>query len=97
MKIRIFQIDHEKAPNRLSFSNYDETIRFGGINSAVYRQIYGGTVNCSNLESLFVLCNQGQKPAGYYGHSLSVSDVIQICDGENKGLLFLRFCWIQTD
>ncbi|MEE5994421.1 MAG: YodL domain-containing protein [Oscillospiraceae bacterium] len=88
MKIRIFQIDHEKDPNRLSFSNYDETMQFGGINSAIYRQIYGGTVNCADLESLFVLCNQGQKPAGYYGHSLSVSDVIQVCDGENKGFYF---------
>ncbi len=88
LKIRIFQIDPDKDPNRLLFSSYDETIQSGGINSSAYRQIYGGTVNCSGLESVFALCNQAQKPPGYYGHSLSVSDIVEICDGENKGFYF---------
>ncbi len=88
LKIRIFQIDPDKDPNCLLFSSYDETMQSGGINSSAYRQIYGGTVNCSGLESIFVLCNSSQKPPGYYGHSLSVSDIVEICDGENKGFYF---------
>ena len=88
MKIRIFQIDSEKDTNHLLFKNYQEAMNSGGVDSSIYRQIYGGTVNCSSLEDVFFLCNSGQKPAGYYGHSLSVSDMIEVCDGENKGFYF---------
>ena len=88
MKIRIFQIDSEKDTNHLLFKNYQEAMNSGGVDSSIYRQIYGGTVNCSSLEDVFFLCTSGQKPAGYYGHSLSVSDMIEVCDGENKGFYF---------
>ena len=76
MKIRIFQTD------------YNKSISSARINPAEYRQIYGGTVNCSGLESVFSLCNQEQKPPGYCGYSLSVSDIVEICGGENKGFYF---------
>lgn len=88
MKIRIFQIDYQKDKKNLSFSGYEETAGNGGINPAVYRQAYGGTVNCSSLEDVFWRCNCDRKLPGYYGHSLSVSDVVEICDGENKGFYF---------
>lgn len=87
MNIRIFQIDHEKDTKRLAFSGYDETMQSGGVDSSIYRQIYGGIVNCSGLEDVFRLCNK-TPPPGYYGESMSVSNVIEICDGENKGFYF---------
>ena len=43
MKIRIFQIDHEKDENRLAFMNYDYAQSRGGVNPSIYRQVYGGT------------------------------------------------------
>ena len=88
MKIRVFQIDCRKDKENLSFAGYEETLKHGGINPALYRQIYGGTVNCSNLEDVFQKCSSGQKPPGYYGRSLSVSDVVQIIDGRQAGFYF---------
>ena len=88
MKIRIFQIDHDKDSNKLAFMNYDYAQAHGGVDSSIYRQIYDGTVNCKSLESVFALCNSDKTPPGYYGESMSVSNVIEVCEGKNKGLYF---------
>lgn len=88
MKIRIFQIDHDKDSNKLAFMNYDYAQAHGGVDSSIYRQIYGGTVNCKSLESVFALCNSDKTPPGYYGESMSVSNVIEVCEGKNKGFYF---------
>ena len=88
MKIRIFQIDHEKDSNKLAFMNYDYAQSHGGVKAENYRQIYGGTVNCENLQSVFALCNSDKTPPGYYGESMSVSNVIEVCEGKEKGFYF---------
>ena len=88
MKIRVFQIDHDKDSNRLAFMNYDYTQSHGGIKAENYRQIYGGTVTCDSLESVFALCNSDKTPPGYLGESMSVSNVIEICEGKDKGFYF---------
>lgn len=87
MEIRIFQIDRDKDSKHLSFKSYAETMQKGGVDASIYHQVYGGTVNCSSLEDVFALCNSGHPP-GYYGHSLSVSDVIEVCSGDQKGFYF---------
>lgn len=85
MKIRVFQIDHDKDSNKLAF---DYVQNHGGLDSSIYRQIYGGTVTCDSLESVFALCNSDNVPPGYLGESMSVSNVIEICDGKDKGFYF---------
>ena len=87
MKIRIFQIDHEKDKNFLEFAGYEQTMQSGGINPAIYSQIYGGTVNASSVEEVFRICRDSP-PSGYCGQKPHVSDVIEICDGEMKGFYF---------
>lgn len=87
MRIRVFQIDDSLDYNKHKFMSYDHVMKKGGVDSLIYRQVYGGIVNCSDLEGVFSLCNT-TFPAGYYGHSLSVSDVIEICDGERKGFYY---------
>ncbi|MBR1459036.1 MAG: DUF3846 domain-containing protein [Oscillospiraceae bacterium] len=87
MQVRIFQIDHTKDPNRLAFEG-SEMLPDGKVDAAMYRQIYGGTVNCSSLEELFAICNSDHKSPGYYGESMSISNVIEICDGEQKGFYY---------
>ena len=52
--------------------------------SANYRQIYSGTVDCATLDDVFCLCNT-QKPSGYCGKPLSEGDVVEVCEGEEKG------------
>ena len=88
MKIRIFQIDHEKDSNKLAFMNYDYAQSHGGVKAENYRQIYGGTVTCDTLESVFALCNSDKTLPGYIGESMSVSNVIEICDSKDKGFYF---------
>ena len=85
MKIRVFQL-REASP--LTFMNFEETSKRGGVKSKDYRQVYGGTVFAKDLEDVFRLCNT-ELPYGYHGHSLSVSDVVEICDGEDKGFFFV--------
>ena len=85
MKIRVFQL---KEASPLTFMNFEETSKRGGVKSKDYRQVYGGTVFAENLEDVFRICNT-DLPYGYHGHSLSVSDVVEICDGKDKGLYFV--------
>lgn len=88
MKIRVFQIDHEKDLQNLAFMNYEVAQNHGGVNPSVYRQVYGGTVACSSLEQVFAMCNS-QHPAGYFGESMSVSNVVEVCNGNQKGCYFV--------
>ena len=85
MKIRVFQL---KEASPLTFMNFEETSKRGGVKTKDYRQVYGGTVFAENLEDVFRICNT-ELPYGYHGHSLSVSDVVEICDGKDKGLYFV--------
>lgn len=85
MKIRIFQL---KEGDSNAFMSYDYTNEHGGVNASHYRQIWGGTMATTGLEDIFARCNIGKQPPGYNGHSLSVSDIIEICDGKDKGFYF---------
>ena len=87
MRIRIFQIDDSRDSKNLMFSSYEAVMKSASVDAEIYRQVYGGVVNCSDLEGVFSLCNT-DFPAGYYGRSLSVSDVVEICNGEQKGFYY---------
>lgn len=87
MRIRVFQIDDSLDTNDHMFMSYENVMKKGGVDPHIYRQVYGGVVSCSDIEGVFALCNSAHPP-GYYGHSLSVSDVVEICDGENPGFYF---------
>lgn len=85
MKIRVFQL---KSGSENIFMNHEFTIAHGGIRAENYKQIYGGEVMANSLEEVFTLGNTDQPP-GYLGRSLSVSDVIQVCEGKEKGFYFV--------
>ena len=85
MKIRVFQL-REASP--LTFMNFEETSKRGGVKTKDYRQVYGGTVFAKDLEDVFRICNT-ELPYGYHGHSLSVSDIVEVCQGEDKGFYFV--------
>ncbi|MCR4862252.1 MAG: DUF3849 domain-containing protein [Ruminococcus sp.] len=87
MRIRVFQIDDSRDSKNLMFSSHEAVMKSAGVDAEIYRQVYGGVVNCSDLEGVFIVCNT-DFPAGYYGRSLSVSDVVEICDGEQKGFYY---------
>lgn len=85
MKVRIFQL--ESGSDNI-FMNYEHTAANGGIKEDKYKQIYGGEVYADSLEDVFTIGNTDQPP-GYYGRSISVSDVIEICEGKDTGFWFV--------
>lgn len=87
MWIRVFQINEKLDKNRLEFMDYETALKYGGVDPNIYRQVYGGVVNCKNLEDVMYVCNMTH-PAGYWGHSKSPSDVIEVCDGDNTGFYY---------
>lgn len=84
MKFTVYQIDHEKDKERVCFTNYEDTIAWAGkVDPAIYHKVWESEIDpCGYfnmdrlLEEVFWMLNAGEKPEGYTGRSLSVSDVI---------------------
>lgn len=89
MKIRIFQINSEKDMKNVEFMDHDFTMSKGGVDPSIYQQVYGGVAYAKNLEELFMQCNTDKPPLGFCGHTLSVSDVVEIWEGKNSGFYFV--------
>lgn len=94
MKINIYQINNERDVNNVAFLRYDSLQRFQGsaaVDSAIYDKVYAGDVDCKNLESVFQKFNL-DRPPEFTGHSLSVSDVVEVCDGNPNLKAGFYFC-----
>ena len=82
MKINIYQINQDRDTQRLKFMGLDavrKVLRSAEPDCAAYDKVYSGDVKCRNLEDVFVLFQSGG-PEGFQGHSLSVSDVVEVED-----------------
>mgnify|MGYP000072988249 CR=1 FL=1 len=93
MKVKIYQINMERDENRVAFMGYDFLSKSQGspdVNSRIYDKVFEGEVNCFTLEKLYEIFNR-EHPAGYKGRSMSVSDVVEIVDG-NTGKSYFHFC-----
>ncbi len=81
MKYRILQM---ATLTNYAFMSYDFAIEHGfSLND--YKEVYVDTIPLSEniydtLDQIFVIFNSS-RPAGFKGHSLSVSDIIEIEDG----------------
>ena len=77
--VRIWQLDPE-TDVYMKFISLDEmTKKFGEPNPEHYRIAYDGQLGTNDLEVIFTRCNTNHPP-GYNGHSLSMSDVVELCD-----------------
>ena len=93
MNVRIYQINMKRDANNVAFMNYESLPKFQGsseIDSSLYDKVFEGEVNCFTLENLYEIFNL-EHPAGYKGRSMSVSDVVEIIDG-NTGKSYFHFC-----
>ena len=82
MKINIYQINRDRDTQQLKFMGLDavrKVLHAAEPDCATYDRVYSGDVKCRNLEDVFVLFNSG-RPEGFRGHSLSVSDVVEVED-----------------
>lgn len=76
--IRIYQMNERGA--KAAFLGYETALSVMGwekLDSSVYEMVYEGEVDTTDPESIYSIFN-GIKPEGYTGHSLSVSDVVDI-------------------
>ena len=89
MKVRIYQINSEKDMKDLEFRDFDFAMSKGGIDPGIYQQVYGGIAYAHDLGELYMQCNTGNSPLGFYGHTMSVSDVIEICEGKDSGFYYV--------
>jgi len=81
MRVRIYQIDEKRDSNRVKFLWYEFTqVRAGRIDPSIYNVVFSGDVECDTLNGVFDLFNMPELPEDYRGHSLSVSDVIEVCE-----------------
>ena len=80
MKVRIYQINKELDTENALFMGFDFAEKHGGVDPSVYKCVFDGSLNCSDIEEVYALCNT-EHPIGYNGHSLSVSDIVELDDG----------------
>lgn len=93
MKIAIYQVNHERDSNNVCFVRYDSLDNFQGdknIDSKIYDKVFEGNVPCKNLEDVYQMFNINH-PKNYNGHSLSVSDVVEIMESDEvkKAITFV--------
>ncbi len=78
-KCRVWQLKPE-SDVRMRFISLDEFAKGYGLpQMADYQTVYDGEVETNDLEALYTKFNVAH-PTGYAGHSLSMSDVLELYD-----------------
>ena len=80
MEIRIYQINSDRDTDGYKFMGMDWVKKqWGeqGVDSEIYDKVYEGTIDGSSLEDVFCTFNFS-RPVGFKGHSLSVSDIVEV-------------------
>ena len=92
MLFNIYQInpDHSEEASRRFFAGMD---RIGGkVDASMYKRVYvGDHPELKTLEDIFQRFNMGRVPT-LQGHSMSVSDVVEIIEGNDKTSPGCYFC-----
>lgn len=101
MKIRVFQIRADRDTLLLRYAGSEEFAAEGialvALPRGLYEQVYEGDLPCADLDGVYARLQLRQHfiPDGYQGHSLSISDVVEILErGDNllceaEGLWFV--------
>ena len=95
--VRIWQLKPD-VDVRMKFIGYDELQeRFGRPNPGDYQAVYDGPLDTNDLEEIYEKFN-GNHPPGYTGHSLSMSDVVELYDETGSSFHYVdRFGFKQID
>ncbi len=79
LRVRIWQLKPD-VDIRMKFIGYDELLeRFGEPVPKNYQAAYDGILDTNDLESIYAKFNV-EHPEGFTGHSLSMSDVVELYD-----------------
>lgn len=93
MNIKIYQINSGRDTKNALFLGYERLEKFTGsseVDSSIYDKVYDNNVDCRTLEGVYTMFNTNRPPE-FTGHSLSVSDVVEVAesiDDVEKGFYF---------
>lgn len=89
MKIKIYQINHDRDKKRLAYWNLKciSSLCGGKVPADIYDCVFDGEVDADNLEKVFMIFNENH-PEGYTGRSLSVSDVVEVKTESERAFYF---------
>jgi hypothetical protein len=73
----------DKDIKRIKFRSY-KFAEQAGIEPSIYRKVFDGTVNANSLEDIYTVFNT-QNVSGFKGHSLSMSDIVEIVRENGEG------------
>lgn len=77
--VRIWQLKPDTNVYKKFISLDEMEKQFGAPDPADYHIAYDGQLGTNDLEAIFERCNVNHPP-GYNGHSLSISDVVELYD-----------------
>ena len=81
MYIKLYQINMSRDKARMCFESMEFITAYGEtVRPEIYDEVFKGDVDCANLETLYCKFNAGDRPGADQFRSLSVSDVIAVCD-----------------
>lgn len=95
--VRIWQLkaDSDFSMRFISFDEFKE--RFGEPNKNKFEVVYDGNLSTNNLDGIYEICNLNH-PNGYNGHSLSMSDVVELYDDNASSFHYVdRFGFKEID
>lgn len=95
--IRIWQLnaDSDFSMRFISFDEFEK--KFGDPSKDSYDVVYDGNLSTNNLDEIYEICNINH-PADYRGHSLSMSDVVELYDENGSEFHYVnRFGFQQID
>lgn len=90
MRINIYQIDSNKDKQSLSFEGYKVASK-RGLLPEIYKKVFSGYTDADNLESVYEEFNNDFHGT-MQGHSLSVSDIVEVCEENEKVAEGAYFC-----
>ncbi len=97
LRVRIWQLKPD-VDIRMKFIGYDELLeRFGDPVPENYQAAYDGALDTNDLEEIYAKFNV-EHPEGFTGHSLSMSDVVELYDEAGSEFHYVdRFGFKQID
>ena len=90
MDIKIYQINLSRDDDRVAFLGLSQLDKFqesSKVNSEIYDKVFEGAVEADTLEGVYQMFNC-DCPDGFRGHSLSVSNVVEIVGDKDAGFYF---------
>lgn len=92
MRIKVYQVENDLDSKGVKFCSYDSAMKLASvIDPSIYECVFDGNIDAKNLEDVFEALNC-EHPIGYRGHSLSVSDVVEVLENTDAVDVGCYYC-----